>query len=77
MANRNEKILSNAPGAFYVDSTCIDCDMCRNTAPATFTRNDEIGMTIVTRQPLTAEEIVLAKAAAEDCPTGSIGMDGE
>lgn len=77
MANRNDKTIGNVAGAFYVDSSCIDCDMCRNTAPATFARNDEIGMSVVNQQPSTAEEIVLAKTAAEDCPTSSIGMDGE
>jgi ferredoxin len=77
MANRNDKSPGNMPGSFYVDTSCIDCDMCRNTAPATFVRNDEIGATVVGRQPTTPEEIVLANAAAEDCPTSSIGMDGE
>jgi ferredoxin len=76
MANRNDKSPGNAPGLFYVDNSCIDCDMCRNTAPATFARDDEIGSTVVARQPLTEEEELLAKTAAEDCPTSSIGMDG-
>jgi ferredoxin len=76
MANRNERTAGNAAGKFYVDSTCIDCDMCRNTAPATFVRNDEIGMTVVGRQPTNEDEILLARAALEDCPTDSIGMDG-
>ena len=30
----------NAPGAFYVDETCIDCDLCRTTAPDCFTRSE-------------------------------------
>ena len=77
MANRNEKTIGNAPGKFYVDSSCIDCDLCRNTAPSTFTRNDDIGLSVVGRQPATSEEAVLAQTAAEDCPTDSIGMDGE
>ena len=76
MANRNDKAPGNVPGQFYVDNSCIDCDLCRNTAPATFARNDEIGATIVARQPVTPDEIHLAKAAAEDCPTESIGVDG-
>jgi ferredoxin len=76
MANKNDKTPGNVPGPFYVDSTCIDCDLCRNTAPATFIRNDEIGATVAGRQPVTPEEIVLAKEAAEGCPTDSIGMDG-
>jgi hypothetical protein len=35
-----------------------------------------MGLTAVAQQPKTAEEIILAKAAAEDCPTNSIGMNG-
>lgn len=76
MANRNDKTPGNVPGQFYVDSSCIDCDLCRNTAPLTFMRNDEIGSTVVGRQPNSEEEFILAKAALEDCPTESIGMDG-
>jgi ferredoxin len=26
----------NVPGDFFVDSTCIDCDACRQIAPAVF-----------------------------------------
>jgi ferredoxin len=76
MANKHDKNLANAPGAFYVDSSCIDCDMCRVTAPATFRRNDEIGFSVAYRQPVTAEEIEQATAAMNGCPTDSIGNDG-
>jgi ferredoxin len=77
MANKNEKNQGNAPGAFYVDSSCIDCDMCRGTAPATFQRNDEIGITIVHRQPVAPEELAQAVQAMNGCPTDSIGNDSE
>ena len=77
MANRNEITPGNIPGLFYVDNTCIDCDKCREAAPATFQRDENIGMSIVVRQPVTELEVSLARAAAEDCPTSSIGMDGE
>jgi ferredoxin len=76
MANRNEKNMGNVTGAFYVDSSCIDCDLCRESAPATFRRNDEIGFSIVYRQPITPEEIAQAVDAMEGCPTESIGNDG-
>ena len=76
MANKNEKNQGNAPGAFYVDSSCIDCDMCRETAPATFRRNEDIGFSIVYQQPATPEEIALANEAMIGCPTESIGNDG-
>lgn len=76
MANRNEKNQGNAPGPFYVDSSCIDCDMCRENAPAMFRRNDEIGLSIAYRQPVTPEEIREATDAMHGCPTESIGNDG-
>jgi ferredoxin len=76
MANKNEKNQGNAPGAFYVDSSCIDCDMCRGTAPSTFRRNDEIGFSIVSRQPETPEDFARASEAMNGCPTESIGNDG-
>jgi ferredoxin len=77
VADKNLRSPENVPGKFYVDSTCIDCDVCRNTAPQFFNRFDEGGYTVVYRQPQTAEEIALAKEALDGCPTDSIGEDGE
>ena len=62
----------NVPGSFYVDNTCIDCDICRGSAPQFFTRWDEGGYSIVHAQPMTEEEIAQAIAAMEECPTESI-----
>jgi ferredoxin len=76
MPNRNEKNSGNTPGPFYVDSSCIDCDLCRDTAPLSFQRNEEIGLSIVFRQPTSEEEILQAREAMEGCPTESIGCDG-
>ena len=76
MAERTERLPENVAGSYYVDSSCIDCDMCRSTAPEFFKRNDEIGMTIVYRQPMTPEQQVLAEEAKQGCPTESIGNDG-
>jgi ferredoxin len=76
MAERTERLPQNVPGAYYVDSTCVDCDLCRNTAPGFFRRDDEIGMSIVQQQPSTPEEIALAEEARQGCPTESIGNNG-
>ena len=76
MAERNERSVQNVPGSYYVDSTCIDCDMCRSTAPDFFRRDDEIGMSVVFRQPVGALAIALAEEAMQDCPSNSIGNDG-
>ena len=29
MANPKKRVPQNVPGDFFVDSTCIDCDACR------------------------------------------------
>lgn len=76
MANRNDKNAGNVPGSFYVDTSCIDCDMCRETAPQIFRRNEDIGFSITYHQPTTAEETQAATDALNGCPTDSIGQDG-
>ena len=76
MANANDKLSENVIGSYYVDSSCIDCDMCRTTAPKMFRRDDQSGFSVVYRQPTTPEEFEEAKEARLGCPTESIGNDG-
>jgi ferredoxin len=59
-----------------LDGTCIDCDLCRQLAPATFRREDEFGRSFVFQQPASEEERVRAREALESCPTDTIGDDG-
>ena len=66
----------NVPGKFYVDDQCIDCDLCRETAPDNFTRNEEGGYSFVFKQPGTPDEEALCKEAMEGCPVEAIGNDG-
>ena len=75
MANILDRLPQNIPGRFYVDSTCIDCDLCRGHAPTFFRRDDDIGQSFVHRQPETEEEIALCREALEGCPTESIGEE--
>jgi len=77
MANKAEKWDKNAPGRFYVDQQCIDCDLCRETAPAFFTRNDDGGFSYVHNQPVTKEDEDLCMEALEGCPVEAIGKDGD
>ncbi|HSI11587.1 MAG TPA: ferredoxin [Chthoniobacter sp.] len=77
MAERQNKAPENVPGSYYVDDTCIDCDLCRSVAPEFFTRQDAGGYTYVQRQPVTPEEIALAEEGRLSCPTDSIGNDGQ
>jgi ferredoxin len=76
MAEKRSRLPQNAPGPYYVDDTCIDCDMCRDTAPDFFRRNDEAGSSVVFRQPTNPVELARAEAARQGCPTESIGNDG-
>ena len=76
MADIDDKNEENVPGKFYVDSSCIDCDLCRETAPANFARSDE-GWSFVCKQPSNDEEVELCVQAMESCPVDAIGDDGE
>ncbi len=71
VANLALRLPENAPGDFYVDSTCIDCDACRQIAPETFTEDHDTS--IVSHQPESAREIKRALMALVACPTASIG----
>ena len=75
MANPAKRLPENAPGDFYVDETCIDCDACRQIAPSVF--RDHGDQSSVFRQPGTADEARRALMALVACPTSSIGTTGE
>jgi len=71
MARAALSISDNVPGDFFVDSTCIDCDACRQIAPTVF--HDIGDQSAVFHQPETAEELIAAQRALISCPTASIG----
>ena len=71
MALLARRLPENVGAGFYVDSSCIDCDACRQIAPATF--RDHGGQSSVYRQPGTGAEIQRARMALVACPTASIG----
>jgi ferredoxin len=76
MADPRDKVPESVPGRFYVDTQCIDCDVCRVTAPANFQRADEKGYSFVSRQPETPEEEAQCQEAMDCCPVEAIGQDG-
>ena len=76
MADIANKYPENVTGSFYVDDQCIDCDLCRETAPANFTRNDDGGHSYVYKQPENDAESALCKEAMEGCPVEAIGNNG-
>lgn len=76
MASFSNRYADNTPGKFYVDDQCIDCDLCRETAPDNFTRNEDGGYSYVYKQPANEAEEALCKEAMEGCPVEAIGNDG-
>jgi glyoxylase-like metal-dependent hydrolase (beta-lactamase superfamily II)/ferredoxin len=71
MADLRKILNGNAPGDFFVDSSCIDCDLCRQIAPGVF--REENDASVVDHQPAGPEELRRAEMALLSCPTGSIG----
>ena len=76
MAELENKYEENIEGQFYVDDQCIDCDLCRETSPDNFTRDDGGGYSFVYKQPETDEEHELCLEAMEGCPVEAIGNNG-
>ena len=76
MADKKQRVRDNVAGRWYVDATCIDCDLCRETAPLNFVRNDAEGHSYVVRQPTGAVEEAACLSAMEECPVEAIGGDG-
>jgi glyoxylase-like metal-dependent hydrolase (beta-lactamase superfamily II)/ferredoxin len=75
MANAKKKVPENVPGDFFVDSTCIDCDACRQIAPAVYAAASETSF--VKAQPSSYDDRRRALQALLACPTGSIGCEGD
>jgi glyoxylase-like metal-dependent hydrolase (beta-lactamase superfamily II)/ferredoxin len=75
MANPRERVAENVPGDFFVDSTCINCDACRQIAPAAF--GETAKSSFVKAQPTSSTDRRKALHALLTCPTGSIGCLGD
>ncbi len=71
MADVKKILPKNVKGEFFVDSTCINCDACRQLAPEVFTNSGRYSY--VYSQP--KDEIARKKAiyALISCPVGAIG----
>ena len=72
MARREQAVVENAPGELFVDSSCIECDTCRELAPDLFGGD---GQSFVSRQPLGEAQWQRALQAVVSCPTASIGAE--
>ncbi len=71
MADLHAILPGNVAGNFFVDDTCIDCDLCRQIAPESFRHKDE--QSVVYRQPEADFEVRAVEMSILTCPTGSIG----
>jgi glyoxylase-like metal-dependent hydrolase (beta-lactamase superfamily II)/ferredoxin len=71
MADQAKRLSTNIDGNFFVDSTCINCDTCRQLAPKSFVENGEYSS--VYQQPGTESERFQSFQALLACPVGSIG----
>lgn len=75
MADPKKRLKTNVDGDFFVDSTCINCDTCRQLAPTVF--SEAAGYSTVSKQPRGIDEERAATRALICCPTGSIGNSGK
>src|SRR5258706_1943054 len=73
MAQRAHAFAENAPGSFFIDSSCIDCGTCYSLVREVF--RDAGGHSLVDRQPTAAIGRRRASMAVLACPTASIGTD--
>ena len=60
----------NADGELYVDTSCIDCDLCRQLEPGVFGRSAAHAQSYVHTQPADPHRALMALVT---CPTSSIG----
>ena len=67
MADRHP---GNAPGEWYVGTSCINCSAARTLAPGVLGEIDE--QSVVAKQPVTPDELLIAWRARLCCPTASV-----
>jgi len=79
MADKNNKLPENVPGAWYVDNTCTPCRTCMEVAGADALLKYNDGETYVYfhKQPAGDDETKVAEETAAVCPQNAIGNDGE
>lgn len=66
------KVTANVEGRYYVDTSCIYCELCLQEAPASFSYDSLKGEAYVSTQPKTSEEHKLMAEAIKGCPIESI-----
>jgi ferredoxin len=69
------KLPENVSGRYSVNTECIDCDLCRQEAPANFTREKSKGYSYVNKQPANPAEEQQCEEALKTCPVEAIHND--
>ena len=65
--------MPSGEGRYYVDESCIYCELCVDTAPENFAYDDESGVAYVKKQPNSNTEHNLLAEIIDSCPVDSIG----
>ncbi|MCA8961707.1 MAG: ferredoxin [Planctomycetes bacterium] len=73
MADPQNRVSRNVAGEWFVDVDCIDCDLCRTTAPENFAANEDDGYSYVSKQPTSESEVEACRQAMAECPVEAIG----
>ena len=76
MADKNDRHPDNVSGKFYVDSSCIGCNVCLEEAPGNFDYDEYTDNAYVFKQQKTSEELEACNTAMTACPVESIGDNG-
>lgn len=76
-AYRRIKITANEVGKFYVDYSCIACEICTSIAPDNFRMKDDGSSSLIYKQPENGTEDQACEEAKNSCPADAIGDDGE
>lgn len=77
MADKTIKYPDNVPGKYYVDETCIFCNLCESLGPNTFRAADDGTHDYVFAQPANEEDEAAAQESMASCPVNAIGDDGD
>lgn len=77
MADFSDRFDDNAPGRYYIDSTCIVCGACESTAPDNIRLSDDGSHDVIYKQPESDVEIQALQEAIDGCPVAAIGDDGQ
>jgi len=73
MASSFPIVKRNTEGRYYVDESCIYCELCVDTAPENFAYDDIDGVAYVKAQPNSHDQHIAIAESIEGCPTESIG----